>query len=149
MTVSMYISCTCFSNDVRFFIRCYIILQQPLQLVKKIVPLSINIHIHVHERTPHYIQEVEDYFFDCIHCYTFSHTETFLQMVSVSTFRWKECLYSDTWSISIQFTSSGPAFITSFLTLSSQLCPGISNSILPQELRTKNFCSFLPLTSTK
>jgi len=26
---------------------------------------------------PHYIQEVEDYFFDCIHCYTFSHAETF------------------------------------------------------------------------
>lgn len=45
--------------------------------------------------------------------------QKYLQMVSFSIFRWQECLYSHTWSISIQFTFSGPTFITSFLTLSS------------------------------
>jgi len=116
------------------------------EISKKIIPLSINIHIHVYKRTPHYIQEVEDYFFDCIHCYTFSY-RNILQMVSFSIFRWQECLYSNTGPS--QASSHFQVLLLSHhFNIVITLCLSISNCLLPQAWQAKIFYSFSPLTST-
>lgn len=141
-------SCTCFSNDVCSFIRYHTILQQPLEWVKNHTFVYKYKYPCIQKNPTSYTRRWRLFFWLYPLLYFLTYRNIFANGF---------CFHHQVERMSLlsHLAHLNPIYIIrsylyhTILTLSSQLCQGISNGILPQELWTQNFCFFLPLTSTK